>query len=470
MKTAFACLLLFLMVTKVGAQSVADTSAMNRFVARYNAKQYGAIFHWFAPDMQAALPLEKAVSFFKRLRQEGGRIRGYAFTGFQNGSYATYKTDFEKAVFTVRLSLDHQRRINGLLVTAVAAPLVASQGGSDSGRVVNGLGAYPKKIADAIYAKAKDFPDHTQLAIAVVRKGQTHYYGMIRKGDTLRPVDNQNKVFEIGSITKVFTATVLAALVVEHKLRLTDDINGYFPFAFKDSIGTSWLGLANHTAGLPRLPVNFDASNQRNPYSGYGRQALYTYLKEELKLQTAPLHSYSYSNLGVGLLGYALGLAQHTSFQQLLREKVFDRYHMRHSFTDAKGLGAQLVRGLNAAGEAVPNWDFDALFAAGGVLSTASDLAAFAKAQFDSTDRVLALTRVPTFQVSDKMKIGLGWHLLRRGEGRWWCWHNGGTGGYTSSLAVDVAGQSAVIVLSNVSAFSPAMKNIDPLCFALMAQ
>ena len=66
------------------------------------------------------------------------------------------------------------------------------------------------------------------------------------------------------------------------------------------------------------------------------------------------------------------------------------------------------------------------------------------------------------------MQIGLGWHIPKSSWGKDFFWHNGGTGGYTSSLAMDIEQQNAIIILSNISAFHPEMSNIDNLCFDLM--
>src|SRR5690606_26436110 len=150
-------------------------------------------------------------------------------------------------------------------------------------------------------------------------------------------------IFEIGSITKVFTSTVLASLVEEGKIKLTDKINSYYSFPFNNNINLTFKDLANHTSGLPRLPENLVLSDEANPYKSYGKNQIEEYLKNFLKIDKP--QTYSYSNLGTGLLGYTLGLSQKTSFQKLLQKNVFDKYKMINSFTSSHNLTDKLVNG-----------------------------------------------------------------------------------------------------------------------------
>ena len=99
------------------------------------------------------------------------------------------------------------------------------------------------EIAEIIFSKSKDFPNKSQLSIAVIQNGKTNYYGIIKVNDTIKPNENQNKIFEIGSITKVFTSTILASLVIDEKLKLTDEINTYYSFPFKNNIKISCIRL-----------------------------------------------------------------------------------------------------------------------------------------------------------------------------------------------------------------------------------
>tara|TARA_R110002020_G_scaffold277997_2_gene493406 strand:- start:577 stop:1020 length:444 start_codon:yes stop_codon:yes gene_type:complete len=141
---------------------------------------------------------------------------------------------------------------------------------------------------------------------------------------------------------------------------------------------------------------------------------------------------------------------------------------MQNSTADINKLKGNIVRGLNNEGKEVPNWEFSVLAGAGGIFSTVEDLSHFAVSQFDYTNKELKLTRKKTFELNEKMDIGLGWHTLKSQSKNLWYWHNGGTGGYSSSMVIDDKSKNGIIILSNVSAFNPNMGNIDKLCFGLM--
>ena len=184
-------------------------------------------------------------------------------------------------------------------------------------KVINKLLKYPKEIGEVIYTNAKDFPNNTQLSVAVIINGKVNYYGVQIINDALVPVENQDNVFEIGSLTKVFTSTILADLVVEGKLKLSDKVNSHYPFLFKNKTQLTFESLANHTSGLPRLPQNLH-NDEVNPYKSYGAKELDYYLSNQLKLSSLTNNVYDYSNLGAGLLGYTIGISQKKNFTGLI--------------------------------------------------------------------------------------------------------------------------------------------------------
>lgn len=436
-----------------------------KFVEDYNNDNYDGIFSMFADVMREALPIEKTTEFLKGLKSQAGHITNREFVKYENATYASYKTTFENAVFALNISIDDNSRINGLLVK----PFVEEV---NTENVVNNLsiknGLLTKAQSEIIFENTKVFPNNTQLSIAIISNGKVSFYGIKKGRDTISTLNNQKSVFEIGSITKVFTTTLLANFVIDGKIKLNENINDYLKTPFKNDTKISFISLANHTSGLPRLPSNLNLTtvDPENPYKDYTEKELESYVTNELDLPIKGKNQYS--NLGAGLLGYTLSKIENVSFEYLLQNKIFSKYDMQNSTTDITEIKGDLVRGLNTDGEEVPNWENPGLAGAGGILSTVEDLSKFATSQFEDSNKELKLTRVKTFEINNNMDIGLGWHILKAKSENLWYWHNGGTGGYSSSMVIEEKSKDGIVILSNVSAFNPNMGNIDKLCFELM--
>jgi len=312
------------------------------------------------------------------------------------------------------------------------------------------------------------FPNNTELAIALVKDGEVTFYGVSKQNDTISPILNQKNTFEIGSVSKGFTATILANMVVNKDIKLEDNVFDYL--STKNKRKLNFISLANHTSGLPRLPTNLDLSkvDQSNPYVNYKESNLLEYL-EHYSNNKSQQANYVYSNLGAGLLGYSLSQIKKVSYGDLLENYIFSKYNMMNSTVNRNNITSHLVEGLNAKGEKVPNWDLGVLQGAGAIISNTEDLSKFLTAQFDESNTELALTRQKTHKANNNMSIALGWHIIESESHDDWVWHNGGTGGYTSSIALNTKTKNGIIILSNVSAFNPNMGNIDKLCFSLMS-
>jgi len=244
-------------------------------------------------------------------------------------------------------------------------------------------------------------------------------------------------VFEIGSITKVFTASVLSDMVARREVKLDDPVANYLPRAVHMPVRgrpISLLDLATQVSGLPRLPDNLAPRDPSNPYADYSVRQLYEFLSR-YQLPRDPGASYEYSNLGMGLLGHALALRARMSYEQLVARRLLTPLGMRETaITLTPPLRARLAPGHDEAGKVVPNWDLPTLAGAGALRSTASDMLAFLAANVDTSatpiGRALRQTHDPR-QATDNpnLKVGLAWHILSRPIGNI-VWHNGGTGGY----------------------------------------
>ena len=436
-----------------------------KVVKNYNNNDYNAIFSMFADVLKEALPIETTTEYFKNLKSQAGNITNQEFKKYENGTYASYKTTFERGVFALNISIDDNSKINGLLVKPFAEEV-------NTENVINNLSIKnsltTKDQSEIIFENTKVFPNNTQLSIAIIKDGLVSYFGINKENDTISTIDNQKSIFEIGSISKVFTSTLLANFVIDGKVKLNDNINDYLKTPLNNSTEISFIDLANHTSGLPRLPTNLDLTkvNPENPYKEYKEKELEDYVTNQLELSNKGENQYS--NLGAGLLGYTLSKIENDTYESLLQNKIFSKYDMQNSTTDITTIKGNLVKGLNNEGIEVPNWDLAVLAGAGAIFSTVEDLSQFAISQFEYKNKELELTRVKTFELNKNMDIGLGWHILKNKSDNLWYWHNGGTGGYSSSMVIEEKSKNGIIILSNVSGFNPNMGNIDKLCFELM--
>ena len=332
-----------------------------------------------------------------------------------------------------------------------------------------------KNLANQIELQSHFFPNKTQLSIAIVNGDMTNYIGVIRNNDTLTITENQDLVFEIGSVSKVFTSILFSKLIHDKKLSLDEKLTSILPYTIEsgpDDINEITLEmLANHTSGLPKIPSNLIPhmmADQHNPYKAYAPQHMDEYLKNKITLDTIPGAMSAYSNLGTGLLGYVLTLTSKKSFEEMLQEYIFQPLDMKTSTSLRSEINeGQLVLGLYPDGKETSNWDFtDAMVACGGIKSNATDMVKFVRKNLGG-DVIYNLTHEPTFTINESLEIGLGWHITKT-PGDKMIWHNGGTGGYRSCMILNKKSQKAVIVLSNVSAYGQHSQNIDLLAFEII--
>ncbi|MGA9352699.1 MAG: serine hydrolase [Terriglobales bacterium] len=282
-------------------------------------------------------------------------------------------------------------------------------------------------------------------------------YGSLDKGDK-RAIDGDT-VFEIGSITKVFTSLLLADMVQRGEVALTDPVAKYLPPGVKmperGGRQITLQDLATHTSGLPRLPPNLAPKDPANPYADYTVEQLYQFLSS-YQLTRDIGSQYEYSNLGGGLLGHALARRAGMDYEALVRTRICEPLGMKStSITLSSGMKARMAVGHDRSLDAVENWDLPALAGAGGLRSTANDLLTFLAANLGYTKSALApamaamlATRRPTDVPG--LEIGLGWHILTK-DGREIVWHNGGTGGFRTYFGFDLKSRTGVVALSNTS-------------------
>ena len=314
-------------------------------------------------------------------------------------------------------------------------------------------------------------PTKVQVAIALVQGDSVRFLGAERMAEGIRYLDNRGAVFEIGSITKIFTATLLAQQVQKGTLKLDEPVRRLVPFDLKTpqrgGVDVTLKHLASHTSGMRHQPpgIGFHAfihGHSKDPFWDYDQARYEQFLQEEMKLDFTPGEKYQYSNLGMSLVGYVLSRKTGRSYEALLQENIFGPLGMKCSSTDLSRVRSRVVTGVLKEGEESPNWDMHALAPAGGIKTCAEDFGRFAQAQF-APDAAIAMTQEPVFKIEDGYYVGLGWHIIHRKNGERWLNHGGGMGGYTGIVNVNLKRKRAVIVLSNLGNGHKLAENVSEL-------
>ena len=276
-------------------------------------------------------------------------------------------------------------------------------------------------------------------------------YGNVANGDP-RPVDGDT-IFEIGSVTKVFTSLLLADMVNRKEVTLDDPAAKYLPEHVKmpERSGKSITlhDLSTHSSGLPSLPSNFKPKDLRNPYADYRVDDLYQFLSG-YELSRDPGSKLEYSNLGGGLLGHLLAYRAGTDYESLIRTRITRPLSMPDTgITLSSSMRQRMATGHTAMLAPTTNWDLPTLAGAGALRSSANDMLTFLEALLGYKESPLAPAMKAMFEVRRlDAKIGLGW-LIYSADGREIANHDGGTGGFRSWVGYDPKERTGVVVLSN---------------------
>jgi serine-type D-Ala-D-Ala carboxypeptidase/endopeptidase len=300
------------------------------------------------------------------------------------------------------------------------------------------------------------------LVIAVLQNGKEHVQGFAGGVAGVQP--NGSTVFEIGSITKVFTAVTAAKLAADGLIKLDDPVSKCFPSDVNVPKTITFKHLATHSSGLPRLPDNFFAvaTNSANPYILYKKEHLYGYLRTARKIKPAGEDS-GYSNLGFGLLGHALALCAGKPYETLVREHLLAPLGMNNTSVNNKNV----VPGHDPKGKVTPNWNFDVMAPAGVFRSNADDMLKFLRANLDP-DRTPIAAALRECKKRHFKNIGLAWQFHTGFEGLTFIWHNGGTGGYRSFIGFDSQHESGVVLLSNYGDAFANDSSLDKMGFEIL--
>jgi CubicO group peptidase (beta-lactamase class C family) len=289
-------------------------------------------------------------------------------------------------------------------------------------------------------------------------------YGKLANGDP-RPLDGDT-IFEIGSVSKVFTSLLLADMVNRKEVDLDDPAAKYVPenvrMPERNGKSITLLDLSTHSSGLPLLPGNLKMNltqgqiDAANPYAFYSADDLYQFLSG-YTLPRDPGSEFEYSNLGAALLGHVLTYRAGTDYETLIRLRITQPLNMPDTgITLSSSMKPRMATGHKATLVPVAQNDWDpshGLAAAGALRSSINDMLTFLEAFLGYKETPLApamKAMLENRRPAGQTKIGLGW-LICLADGREIAWHNGATVGFRSFIGYDPKERIGGVVLSNAS-------------------
>ncbi|QFT54854.1 serine hydrolase [Microbulbifer sp. THAF38] len=269
-------------------------------------------------------------------------------------------------------------------------------------------------------------------------------------------------IFEVASLTKIFTALLLAVEVVHKRVRLDDPLQDYVPSGVKaptfEGRQITLADLATHGASLPLRPNNLAASapDAPNKYAGYSLEQLYGGLPN-YHLQACPGSQFNYSNLAFGLLGQGIALKEGRSFAEILRERVTGPLGLRDtSLEDDPRKSARRAQGHDFYLSPIGPTSDGVLAPAGGLRSTANDLLTLldlfisGRGPKDLVAASRLMLSIDRPGGSDITRMALGWRKTTT-HGETYYWSNGSSDGSRTFMGFNPARKAGVVALADAA-------------------
>ena len=308
--------------------------------------------------------------------------------------------------------------------------------------------ATPKQIREMLVQRIDVEHKAMGIVVGVISKRGREIisYGRFDRDDPRVP--DGETVFEIGSITKVFTALLLSDMALRKEVALNDPVAKYLPASIRmptrNGKQITLLDLATHYSGLPPEPAH---SNQ-----AYSVDQMYDFLNQ-YQLTRDPGARFEYSNFGYGLLGQVLAQRAGTDYETLLRTRITESLQMNHTGLHLTAdMQAHLTPGHSGGSKSLPI-PVHALAPAGAIRSNVDDMLIFLAANLGLTDTPLSPAMQQMLKVrrheAPNLEIGIGWDIFHGANLA--ALHNGKTFGYHAFIVFEPRRKIGVVVLSNTS-------------------
>lgn len=332
-----------------------------------------------------------------------------------------------------------------LQILAGFTSLISCAQQKDTGSIAE----FVKQQADSSLAKAK-LPG---ILVFYNNKDVPGFYTTGYADPVSKKLFDDKTFFEIGSITKTFTAYVLMSVLSNKKIADSVTILSYLPKQVQENTALKsirFIDLMNHTSGLPRLPENMELKeNDLQPYSTYDSKKLFEYLQTA---SPSTRGKYEYSNLGAGLAGVLAETISGKSYAALLDEYIFLPFKMvdkNNRLEKSTNKSQGYIDDITQA----EYWNMNVLAPAGGLKCNAAEMIQYlqnmSKPTNDGSAAIIDSLTSSTYKLSAVMGIGRGWHYSAQKNKPVIYWHNGGTYGFSTFAAfVKGTGQWVMVVVN----------------------
>ena len=314
-------------------------------------------------------------------------------------------------------------------------------------------------------------PENAEVAIGLIKNGKMTTQGFQKKNGTVVPVNNEFSVFEIGSMTKTYTATLLMKQVNKGNMDLDDPIHKHFQpldnINNPDFNEVTFKQILTHTSGLEPSPSTIILPylkgrilDKGNPYKFIEWKHYRKYLQKQ-ELAHAPGEKWMYNNAAFGVLGKLVAQKENTTWDQLLQKQIFDELEMEHSYPTGDNVpDAYFVQGHNQKGKPAPYWDLGFMNSAGSIKSCAHDQLLWLNAHLTAKENSVFQKMKTHYDIKAGWKgsvMGNAWGHRITDESHI-IWHGGASGAFRSYSSFDDEAKTAVVILVNFSNSHPNMK------------
>lgn len=447
----FQLLLVSLSVQAQKADVRSHNLVKDMIVEKFNNQDFKGIYELAGRSFKANFSEKDMVAFLKNYSILG-KITSSSLLK-QTGKTFEYRLQCTHKSLQLTLAVKNEKSFTGFGLDLFRLPAIRTR--------TNFISDNPLKTElDSVVQKAvtnyMSNKNVAGLSVGVMADGKTYSYnfGEMKK-DTNRPTTN-NTIYEIGSITKVFTGILLANAVLENKLKLDDDIrkylNGNFPNLQYDGTPIKIIHLANLTSRIPSEPMidKTGTTPMSQLFTSKFDDKMLSDILSKIVLDTLPGFKREYSNFAVCVLGKILEEVYSMNYEQILAKYITTPYKMKQTHISLSMSDKEnYAQGYSIDGSAIPYWENDEVNAVGGIRSTITDMLLFMQEQLNADNKAAHLSHQLTFGTESRGK-GLLWGISRskaKNHLRWT--HDGSTDGFASDLWILPEIKSGVVMLTN---------------------